>query len=306
MVKFPSVKIYLAGRYSKRELLAAFAKRLEAMGHVVTSRWLTGDHEGGQGTPSGQAAFLDRQRFAREDMEDLYAAQVTISLTEEPRTDKGRGGRHVEFGVALALGHFCIVVGYRENVFHCLDGVAHIQSLDFPDWEILLSDVEELLWKRGTIEAPPADESDIAEGAKLIQELAASPLMEVPGQMSEQEAHLHASNIMREFDGRGGEYAARQHLEQNSPPDSMIGKTITATPIFVPGQPYPLPKVTTVEFSKPGTDELGTPTGAELIDSVLALTPDTDGYLYAAFGPHTQTALKQIREDLFRLEGLDK
>lgn len=121
------MKIYLASRYSRREELCEYRSQLRAMGHVVTSRWLDGNHQVSDKGLSEQAAEADRTRFAVEDWEDLTAAEVCISFTEEPRTELTRGGRHVEFGGALAMGKLCIVIGHRENVFHCLPGV-HYRS----------------------------------------------------------------------------------------------------------------------------------------------------------------------------------
>jgi hypothetical protein len=44
-----------------------------------------------------------------------------------------RGGRHVEFGVAVASGKRLIVIGYRENVFRWLAQVAF-----YDGWEDFL------------------------------------------------------------------------------------------------------------------------------------------------------------------------
>jgi hypothetical protein len=48
------------------------------------------------------------------------AADAVIIFTEIPNTVLATGGRHVEFGLALAQGKRVIVVGPRENVFHYL------------------------------------------------------------------------------------------------------------------------------------------------------------------------------------------
>ncbi len=117
------MKIYLASRYSRNEEMRAVAADLIAQGHEVTSRWIQGDHQIDDAGLSAQAAEAERIRFAQEDWADLLAADCCLSFTEVPRTEKTRGGRHVEFGAALALGKDCIVVGHRENVFHCLPQV---------------------------------------------------------------------------------------------------------------------------------------------------------------------------------------
>lgn len=115
-------KIYLAARYSRRIELCGYRSRLIEMGYEITSRWLDGKHEITK-EGSTEAAQLLRCKYAIEDWEDLMKADVCISFTEEPRKTTTRGGRHVEFGAALACGKTCFVVGFRENVFHCLPSV---------------------------------------------------------------------------------------------------------------------------------------------------------------------------------------
>lgn len=118
--------IYLAARYARRAEMAGYARELDAMGYHVTSRWIHGSHE-----LDDHPAPAERARLAAEDLEDLLAADVVISFTEQPRAalDKpGHGGRHVEFGLALALGKRVMIVGPRENVFHWLPAVECCES----------------------------------------------------------------------------------------------------------------------------------------------------------------------------------
>ena len=112
--------IYLAARYSRLCELQGYQSDLEILGHLVTSRWINGSHEGSLETGSA--------KFAQEDRDDLIAADWVISFAEPPRTFNSRGGRHVEFGMALALGKRVIVVGYRENVFHYLPEVEFFET----------------------------------------------------------------------------------------------------------------------------------------------------------------------------------
>lgn len=161
-------RIYLAGRYIRREEFAGYADDLRALGHVVDARWLLGAHQWDGAAAEVANAYEERgehpdaYRFALDDVEDLTAADIVISFTERPRdvltdadvlaalrrtgddfdhgwlvyarlelTDElnrlagkaSRGGRHVEFGMAIALGKRAIVVGSQENVFHLLPGV---------------------------------------------------------------------------------------------------------------------------------------------------------------------------------------
>ena len=131
------MKIYLAARYSRREELLRYASDLAELNHQVTSRWIEGSHQVSDAGLSEEGSVEERTRFAMEDWLDVCAAETVISFTEQPRselTKASRGGRHVEFGAALAMHKRCIVVGPRENVFHCLP-----QVIVYPTWNEALS-----------------------------------------------------------------------------------------------------------------------------------------------------------------------
>ena len=123
------MKIYLAARYSKLPTINQWAEDLEALGHTIVSRWSVKDSHLMPGELSEQAADNERQRFCMEDIEDLQSCDCLISLQEEPRGN-GRGGRHVEYGFALALNKRIIIVGPRETVFHHHPNVEHFDSWD--------------------------------------------------------------------------------------------------------------------------------------------------------------------------------
>ena len=125
------MKIYLASRYSRFPEMQSYRSELERAGFSVTSRWINGGHQMDSAGMSTQAGEVNRMQFAQEDYDDLCSADCVISFTEEPRTmSNSRGGRHVEHGMAIALGKRVIVVGHRENIFHCLPQVEF-----FPTWE---------------------------------------------------------------------------------------------------------------------------------------------------------------------------
>ena len=118
--------IYTAARYSRREEMLTHAFELEALGHVVTSRWIR--------EPGPTYADLDAMspynreahevRCAEQAVEDLALAVCCLSFTEPPGIpNDSRGGRHVEFGYALGLDLRLIIVGPREHVFHSLPGI---------------------------------------------------------------------------------------------------------------------------------------------------------------------------------------
>jgi len=130
-----SLTFYLAARYSRREELCMYRDDLEARGHQVPARWLLGDHqvhgleanraiEGDGPVPAARAVL-----FAEDDISDLLAADVLVAFTDPPRSSTSRGGRHVEFGIALGLrrgtesGPKIFTVGPLENVFYALPDI---------------------------------------------------------------------------------------------------------------------------------------------------------------------------------------
>lgn len=124
------MNIYIAARFSRRPEANNLAHLLQNKGHTIVSRWVKPDTD--HVLPTGlsqQAEDRERERFAMEDVEDVNAADWTISLTEEPRGN-GRGGRHVEFGIAIARGQRLTIIGPRETVFHHLPEIEHFDNTD--------------------------------------------------------------------------------------------------------------------------------------------------------------------------------
>ena len=127
------MKIYLAAAYTRREELCHYRDALIELGHVVTSRWLRGPDQ------LAELGSVHSKLYAGEDLEDIAAADMVISFTEPRLSPASSGGRHGEFGVALATGKMVAVVGYRENIFHWLDAVQF-----FEDWDACLDHLSEL------------------------------------------------------------------------------------------------------------------------------------------------------------------
>lgn len=119
------MKVYLAGKYSRKQEFLAYAAELTSLGHDVVSSWLWTSLDDSQAKAVEVATYSILQevgeKFAVRDFMDLAGAGVLISFTEPVRAEgKDRGGRHVELGMALAWGtDIIIVVGPRENVFYC-------------------------------------------------------------------------------------------------------------------------------------------------------------------------------------------
>lgn len=129
------MKIYLAARYSRHDEMRGVRDVLSAFGHEVTSRWI--DLHGGQLENSYTPDVLNAEPercgvFGRHDVEDLLAADVVISFTSHG--GGGKGGRHVEHGIAIGAGKRVFVCGPRENIFHTLPQVQH-----YPSWRHLIA-----------------------------------------------------------------------------------------------------------------------------------------------------------------------
>lgn len=127
---------YLAARYSRRLELCGYRSDLEERDHKVPARWLLGEHQvhGVEAAAAieadGEVPAAQARLFADDDMLDLLQSDAVVFFTESPRVAGGtRGGRHVEFGVALGqryTGHSkqkLFVVGPTENVFYALPHV---------------------------------------------------------------------------------------------------------------------------------------------------------------------------------------
>ncbi|MGJ5032325.1 hypothetical protein ACQR1I_36190 [Bradyrhizobium sp. HKCCYLS2038] len=113
------MKVYLAARFSDRPQMESVADTLKAKGYDIVSRWVYGGETG-----------LTRQQIAVLDLADVEIADIVISYTQVHGTLTKGGGRHVEFGYALARGKQLVLIGDRENVFHHYPNVSVFPTLD--------------------------------------------------------------------------------------------------------------------------------------------------------------------------------
>ena len=111
-------KVYVAAPGELQEQARAIAKKLEALGFKVTSRWLYMDLQG------------DQADGARVDLQDINKADILLLINPAEFMRSGTGGRHVEFGYAAALGKQLVVLGVRSNVFHHLSNVRVIERAE--------------------------------------------------------------------------------------------------------------------------------------------------------------------------------
>jgi nucleoside 2-deoxyribosyltransferase len=120
------VKLYLAGRYTRKHEIAGHAATLRAVGHEVTATWFEEPH--GPQVQLADVTEAELCMYAARDLEEIRAADIFVLYSESDQTYNRRGGRHVEHGFALALGKNIFVVGKRENIFHYLPMTQHFES----------------------------------------------------------------------------------------------------------------------------------------------------------------------------------
>lgn len=118
------MNIYLAAWYERNAEMRDYRDRLKVMGHHVTSRWIDqhgGDLPESMGEGEVQENIDAAARYALKDLQDVVASDLLVHFTSP---GFGKGGRHIEYGYALALRMPIAIVGPRENVFHALLQVA--------------------------------------------------------------------------------------------------------------------------------------------------------------------------------------
>jgi len=119
--------VYLSARFGRKAELTGYIEELREHGINVTSRWLT--------TPTPTLNDEAWRWLAVTDKEDVHGADALVIFAEKEQG--GGGGRHVEFGMALALDKLVIVVGEIENLFQRLPEVRVVG--DWPSALALLS-----------------------------------------------------------------------------------------------------------------------------------------------------------------------
>ncbi len=107
------IKVYIAAPYPERAQAIQLMTALESRQFEITSTWLKAPDE-----------MADE--FARLDLEDVARADVLVALNPTEWANNGTGGRHVEFGYALALAKPIVLIGVRSHIFHHLNEVCLI------------------------------------------------------------------------------------------------------------------------------------------------------------------------------------
>lgn len=125
--------VYVAAPYAARGLVARRVRDLVTLGFEIGCTWQDSPHLS-DADVTGEALAT----FAAWDLTELGRADLLVSLAASDcgltPTEAASGGRHVEFGVAVARDMRILHVGGPENAFHRLPQVRHA-----PDWPRALS-----------------------------------------------------------------------------------------------------------------------------------------------------------------------
>lgn len=110
-------RVYLAARFSRRNSgdppLQKVRDLIASANIVCTSRWID---DGPQTDDVDENSTLAAVR----DRHDIYKASELWAFTEPSRSTTSRGGRHAEYGMALAHGKHLVCIGPIENIFYQL------------------------------------------------------------------------------------------------------------------------------------------------------------------------------------------
>jgi len=121
------IKIYIAAPWAEKAYAKEVSKDFRAAGFDVVSRWI--DFHEGTSSDGLQLDPVKLQREALNDIEDVMAADILVLLNLQARGTE-TSGKAVETGMALAMGKDVVMVGGPTNVFHFLDTVRKVDSIE--------------------------------------------------------------------------------------------------------------------------------------------------------------------------------
>jgi len=124
---------YIAARFGRGEEALALAKQLEEMGYTITSTWYLPGQPTQVNSPTAEEEVEWNRRIAHKDASEIMNADTFITLSEDMNNlpqGAARGGRHAEFGIAIAQNARVALIGPREHIFHWLEEVNHWNTVE--------------------------------------------------------------------------------------------------------------------------------------------------------------------------------
>lgn len=122
------MNFYLASTSEHGPELEQVRYKLEHMGHIVVSEWHKPENIRIQ--QFDKLFGIYRMGWALKDVRDVKKCDILVH--RNPGPGSGKGGSHVEYGMAYTLGKTIVVIGEPSNVFQYLPGI-----INFPNWDEL-------------------------------------------------------------------------------------------------------------------------------------------------------------------------
>lgn len=111
------MRVYLAASFDRQTELKVYRANLPH-GIVSTATWLDEEDSHSEETDDSPRRLNRLAKLSYRDFQDIESADAFVCFTEPLGTPRTRGSRHVELGIALALGKGIVCVGRRENLFY--------------------------------------------------------------------------------------------------------------------------------------------------------------------------------------------
>ena len=115
-------KVYIAAPFQLLKEAVQLRAQLAVVGIESTARWIDIN------VVQGASKSIE---LAQMDLDDIRASMAIVLINPPQFANKGTGGRHVEIGYALGIGHpFFFVLGVKSNIFHELPQALCCATLD--------------------------------------------------------------------------------------------------------------------------------------------------------------------------------
>jgi len=112
------MQVYIAGQYARKLEFREYAAQCRQQGITVGARWLDESEAPTIGLNDNSDEKL--AHYGQRDYQDIQDCDIFVFFAEPNTNQPPRGGRHVEFGMAVQLRRPIVVIGQPENIFHYL------------------------------------------------------------------------------------------------------------------------------------------------------------------------------------------
>lgn len=119
------MKIFLASVFAERGAMRVWRELIENQGHKVTSHWIDSPFKSDDDATPIELSIAAEQNV--HDIEDCDYFVLDSRLFVQ--NIYGHGGRHIDFGIALALKKKICLIGTPESPYHLLPPITHHETI---------------------------------------------------------------------------------------------------------------------------------------------------------------------------------